>query len=83
MEGGKLVCKTGKFCHIQELKGGEMVEVSYNDTRDLHKLTYLNTKLYNVLYLTCPFSDFDHGFNNSHQEEQKDVKSVVKKLMSI
>ncbi|XP_070768158.1 fatty acid-binding protein 10-A, liver basic [Enoplosus armatus] len=25
-EGGKLVCKTGKFCHIQELKGGEMVE---------------------------------------------------------
>lgn len=27
LEGGKLVCKTGKFCHIQELKGGEMVEV--------------------------------------------------------
>lgn len=27
MEGGKLVCKTGKFCHIQELKGGEMIEV--------------------------------------------------------
>ncbi|KAM4601537.1 fatty acid-binding protein 10-A, liver basic [Polymixia lowei] len=26
MEGGKLVCKTGKFCHIQELKGGEMIE---------------------------------------------------------
>ncbi|XP_039974078.1 fatty acid-binding protein 10-A, liver basic isoform X2 [Xiphias gladius] len=26
LEGGKLVCKTGKFCHIQELKGGEMVE---------------------------------------------------------
>lgn len=27
LEGGKLVCKTGKFSHIQELKGGEMVEV--------------------------------------------------------
>lgn len=27
MEGGKMVCKTGKFCHIQELKGGEMIEV--------------------------------------------------------
>ncbi|CAG6014637.1 fatty acid-binding protein 10-A, liver basic [Menidia menidia] len=26
LEGGKLVCNTGKFCHIQELKGGEMVE---------------------------------------------------------
>uniref|UniRef100_A0A3Q2QVR7 Fatty acid-binding protein, liver-type n=1 Tax=Fundulus heteroclitus TaxID=8078 RepID=A0A3Q2QVR7_FUNHE len=26
MEGGKLVCKTGKFSHTQELKGGEMVE---------------------------------------------------------
>uniref|UniRef100_A0A8C7ZQ02 Fatty acid-binding protein, liver-type n=1 Tax=Oryzias sinensis TaxID=183150 RepID=A0A8C7ZQ02_9TELE len=26
MEGGKLVCKTGKFCHVQEIKGGEMVE---------------------------------------------------------
>lgn len=29
MEGGKMVCKTGKFCHIQELVGGEMVEVSW------------------------------------------------------
>uniref|UniRef100_A0A3P8S3F9 Fatty acid binding protein 10a, liver basic n=1 Tax=Amphiprion percula TaxID=161767 RepID=A0A3P8S3F9_AMPPE len=27
MEGGKLVCNTGKFNHIQELKGGEMIEV--------------------------------------------------------
>lgn len=27
LEGGKLVCNTGKFCHIQELKGAEMVEV--------------------------------------------------------
>ncbi|XP_022058079.1 fatty acid-binding protein 10-A, liver basic [Acanthochromis polyacanthus] len=26
MEGGKLVCNTGKFTHIQELKGGEMIE---------------------------------------------------------
>ncbi|RVE62927.1 hypothetical protein OJAV_G00162670 [Oryzias javanicus] len=26
IEGGKLVCKTGKFCHVQEIKGGEMVE---------------------------------------------------------
>ncbi|XP_061573272.1 fatty acid-binding protein 10-A, liver basic [Cololabis saira] len=26
MEGGKLVCNTGKFIHMQELKGGEMVE---------------------------------------------------------
>ncbi|XP_029929113.1 fatty acid-binding protein 10-A, liver basic [Myripristis murdjan] len=26
MEDGKLVCKTGKFCHIQEIKGGEMIE---------------------------------------------------------
>ncbi|KAM4580872.1 fatty acid-binding protein 10-A, liver basic [Odontesthes bonariensis] len=26
LEGGKLVCKTGKLCHVQELKGGEMVE---------------------------------------------------------
>ena len=26
LEGGKLVCNTGKFCHIQELRGGEMVE---------------------------------------------------------
>merc|ERR1712168_194259 len=26
MEGNKMVCKTGKFCHIQELKGGEMIE---------------------------------------------------------
>ncbi|KAK7887070.1 hypothetical protein WMY93_026691 [Mugilogobius chulae] len=26
LEGGKLVCNTGKFTHIQELKGGEMVE---------------------------------------------------------
>lgn len=29
LEGGKLVCNTGKFCHVQELKGGEMVEVQY------------------------------------------------------
>lgn len=27
MEGGKMVCNTGKFCHVQELKGGEMIEV--------------------------------------------------------
>merc|ERR1712243_142314 len=26
MEGGKMVCNTGKFLHVQELKGGEMVE---------------------------------------------------------
>ncbi|KAI9999961.1 hypothetical protein NQD34_011804, partial [Periophthalmus magnuspinnatus] len=26
MEGGKLVCNTGKFNHIQEIKGGEMIE---------------------------------------------------------
>ncbi|XP_061675087.1 fatty acid-binding protein 10-A, liver basic-like [Syngnathoides biaculeatus] len=26
MEGGKLVCNTGKFCHVQEIKGGEMIE---------------------------------------------------------
>ncbi|XP_036414276.1 fatty acid-binding protein 10-A, liver basic [Colossoma macropomum] len=26
MEGGKLVCQTEKFTHIQEIKGGEMVE---------------------------------------------------------
>nr|XP_020445863.1 fatty acid-binding protein 10-A, liver basic-like [Monopterus albus] len=26
LEGGKLVCRTGTFCHIQELKGEEMVE---------------------------------------------------------
>ena len=35
MEGGKMVCNTGKFCHIQELKGGEMVEV-----RTLQELTH-------------------------------------------
>lgn len=22
-----MVCNTGKFCHVQELKGGEMIEV--------------------------------------------------------
>lgn len=33
MEGGKLVCKTGKVCHIQELKGGEMIEVKSIFTR--------------------------------------------------
>uniref|UniRef100_A0AAR2JTW8 Cytosolic fatty-acid binding proteins domain-containing protein n=1 Tax=Pygocentrus nattereri TaxID=42514 RepID=A0AAR2JTW8_PYGNA len=27
MEGGKLVCQTERFTHIQEIKGGEMVEV--------------------------------------------------------
>ncbi|KAJ8289546.1 hypothetical protein GJAV_G00002540 [Gymnothorax javanicus] len=26
MEGGKLVCQTDKFAHIQEIKGDEMVE---------------------------------------------------------
>ncbi|KAK5615796.1 Fatty acid-binding protein, liver-type [Crenichthys baileyi] len=26
LEGGKLVCKTGKLSHTQELKGGEMIE---------------------------------------------------------
>ncbi|XP_051722278.1 fatty acid-binding protein 10-A, liver basic [Ctenopharyngodon idella] len=26
LEGGKLVCQTDRFSHIQELKGGEMVE---------------------------------------------------------
>ncbi|KAM6910775.1 fatty acid-binding protein 10-A, liver basic [Xenentodon cancila] len=26
MEGGKLVCNTGRFSHMQELKGGEMIE---------------------------------------------------------
>ncbi|KAL7835846.1 hypothetical protein SRHO_G00281930 [Serrasalmus rhombeus] len=26
MEGGKLVCQTERFTHIQEIKGGEMVE---------------------------------------------------------
>ncbi len=29
LEGGKLVCNTGKFCHVQEIKGGEMIEVNY------------------------------------------------------
>ncbi|KAG7264115.1 hypothetical protein CRUP_018916 [Coryphaenoides rupestris] len=28
MEGGKMICNTGKFCHVQELKGEEMIEVS-------------------------------------------------------
>ena len=32
LEGGKLICHTEKFTHIQEIKGGEMVEVS-NPTR--------------------------------------------------
>lgn len=27
IEGGKLVCKTDRFHHVQELKGGEIVEV--------------------------------------------------------
>lgn len=36
LEGGKLVCNTGKFSHIQELKGGEMVEVWHI----VHKLTH-------------------------------------------
>ncbi|XP_026227957.1 fatty acid-binding protein 10-A, liver basic [Anabas testudineus] len=26
LQGNKLVCNTGKFCHTQELKGGELVE---------------------------------------------------------
>uniref|UniRef100_A0A8C6WXG9 Fatty acid-binding protein, liver-type n=1 Tax=Neogobius melanostomus TaxID=47308 RepID=A0A8C6WXG9_9GOBI len=26
LEGGKLVCNTGKFHHVQEIKGGEMIE---------------------------------------------------------
>ncbi|KAG7264114.1 hypothetical protein CRUP_018915 [Coryphaenoides rupestris] len=26
MEGGKMICNTGKFCHVQELKGEEMIE---------------------------------------------------------
>ncbi|KAL7840346.1 hypothetical protein AOLI_G00256690 [Acnodon oligacanthus] len=26
MDGGKLVCQTERFTHIQEIKGGEMVE---------------------------------------------------------
>ncbi|XP_030637205.1 fatty acid-binding protein 10-A, liver basic [Chanos chanos] len=26
MEGGKLVCQTDKFSHVQEIKGGEMIE---------------------------------------------------------
>ncbi|XP_074540113.1 fatty acid-binding protein 10-A, liver basic [Halichoeres trimaculatus] len=26
MEGGKLVCNTGKSTHVQEIKGGEMIE---------------------------------------------------------
>ncbi|CAJ1062751.1 fatty acid-binding protein 10-A%2C liver basic [Xyrichtys novacula] len=26
MEGGKLICNTGKSTHIQEIKGGEMIE---------------------------------------------------------
>ncbi|XP_059423129.1 fatty acid-binding protein 10-A, liver basic [Carassius carassius] len=26
LEGGKLVCQTDRFSHIQEIKGGEMVE---------------------------------------------------------
>ncbi|CAL8249589.1 unnamed protein product [Boreogadus saida] len=26
MDQGKMVCNTGKFCHVQELKGGEMIE---------------------------------------------------------
>lgn len=29
LEGGKLVSKAGKFCHTQELKGEELVEVPY------------------------------------------------------
>lgn len=43
MEGGKLVCNTGKFSHVQELKGGEMVEVNvtkmifYTDIYTLHE----------------------------------------------
>lgn len=32
VEGGKMVCKTGKFCHTQELKGGEMIEVQWIST---------------------------------------------------
>lgn len=34
MDGGKLVCKTGKFCHTQELKGGEMIEVRWASPTD-------------------------------------------------
>ncbi|XP_034030001.1 fatty acid-binding protein 10-A, liver basic [Thalassophryne amazonica] len=26
MEGGKMVCRTGKFCHMQEVKGEELIE---------------------------------------------------------
>ncbi|XP_066538559.1 fatty acid-binding protein 10-A, liver basic [Hoplias malabaricus] len=26
MEGGKLICQTEKFSHMQEIKGGEMIE---------------------------------------------------------
>ncbi|KAM9798181.1 fatty acid-binding protein 10-A, liver basic [Neosynchiropus ocellatus] len=26
MEGGKMICDTGKFHHMQEIKGGELIE---------------------------------------------------------
>uniref|UniRef100_A0A8B9HKG5 Fatty acid-binding protein, liver n=1 Tax=Astyanax mexicanus TaxID=7994 RepID=A0A8B9HKG5_ASTMX len=43
MEAGKLICQTDKFSHMQEIKGGEMVEVI---------ITYDGTHM--VLYGTQP-----------------------------
>ncbi|KAK1806391.1 hypothetical protein P4O66_004909 [Electrophorus voltai] len=38
MEAGKLVCQTEKFSHVQEIKGGEMIEVCNSDNIYRHLL---------------------------------------------
>lgn len=74
MEGGKMVCNTGKFCHIQEMKGGEMVEVG----KRLFYISFINRdSLHATNWTECFFlPDSDHGLNHSCQEEQEDVKSI-------
>ncbi|XP_017279236.1 fatty acid-binding protein 10-A, liver basic [Kryptolebias marmoratus] len=39
LEGGKLVCNTGKVRHIQELKGGEMIETMTTGSTTLIRIS--------------------------------------------
>lgn len=91
MEGGKLVCKTGKFCHVQEIKGGEMVEVQSMLQNVTQANMFLNQILKkhwfwiqaNFITFLQPFfllflPDYDRWLNNTHQEKQEDVNLTTK-----
>lgn len=82
LEGGKLVCHTDRFSHIQEIKGGEMVEVCTGDlytycSPELRTICKIWTFVIFLFSLGIYFPDPDSRRNHHGQEEQKDLKSLI------